>query len=217
MRGLEKEPVRQERKQRRAGGSPAPGPCTKPPTPAQKSVGISVHKWRGTHTFGVHVTVQKTYKGCGRVGYSPYFSTHFKQKLLRSLPAQGQAIYLHGGWAGGWEGQGLDKCPEGWGSSHWCEGQSRNLSWGGGGNDDRDERHLGQCSQSPCPAQQGKTLAGLGQGGAREQGPETTDKRSGPEKARAITCSVQMVVETTGPSLQGNCPRASSWVGNTRS
>lgn len=88
---------------------------------------------------------------------------------------------------------------------------------GGGGNDDRDERHLGQCSQSPCPAQQGKTLAGLGQGGAREQGPETTDKRSGPEKSRAITCSVQMVVETTGPSLQGNCPRASSWVGNTRS
>lgn len=38
-----------------------------------------------------------------------------------------------------------------------------------------------------------------------------------PEEARAVTCSEQMVVETAAPSLQGNCPRASSWGGNTGS
>lgn len=57
----------------------------------------------------------------------------------------------HSGWAGCCKGQGLGKCPEGWGFSHWCEGQSWQLSH-----------------------------------------------------------SVQMVVETIAPSLQGDGPRALS-------
>lgn len=36
---------------------------------------------------------------------------------------------LHSHWGGCWKGQGLDKCPEGLGSSHWCEGQSWHLSY----------------------------------------------------------------------------------------
>lgn len=132
-------------------------------------MGISGYKRRGTHTFGVHFTIQKTYKGCGRVGYSPDFSTDFKQKLVRSFPAQGQAIYLHGGWAGCWEGQGLDKCPGGWGSSHWCEGQNQNLSCGGRGG--RDELVPVAVFLVPMPCSAGDNASWAGTGWGKGAGP----------------------------------------------
>lgn len=104
------------------------------PTLAQKPPAISIHTRQGTRTFGIHLTIQKTCKGGRRVGSGTHFPARRLEprKLLPALP-EAWAAHLRGDRAGCWEGQDLGKCPEGLGSSRWCEGQSQNLSCGVGG------------------------------------------------------------------------------------
>lgn len=57
--------------------------------------------------------------------------------------------------------QGLDKCPEGWGSSRLCEGQNQSLSCAG----NRDKLASVTVFLAPTSSSAGgKTLAGLEQG-----------------------------------------------------
>lgn len=120
--------MRQDRRQRQAEGSPTPGPCAKPPAPAQKFSGTQHPQAVRTHTFGVHLTIQITCKGRGGVGCSAHLPTCFKPKLHGYSQAWDMVTYLHGGRAGCWGVPGLGKCSEGWGSSRLCEGQSQSLS-----------------------------------------------------------------------------------------
>lgn len=61
--------------------------------------------------------------------------------------------------------RGLGKCPEGWGSSRSCEGQSQSLSCGG------NRAELTSVFPVPRPSSAGETLAGLRQDGGEGVGP----------------------------------------------
>lgn len=94
--------------------------------------------------------------------------TCLKQKFRGLTLPWDMAAYLHGGSAGRWGVQGLDKCPEGWGSSRLCEGQSQSLSCEG----NRDELAPMTVLLLLMPCSVGENTSWAGTGWGEGTGPQ---------------------------------------------